>query len=137
MPIVHLGKPPSWAGTTPVKKHGTIENVSAASPAIVEISFHRSVWIHRVFVRRTAPFNSGKTDIKLYDKDPSGVTNSWNLVYWDDGFDSDKALDDVRVNVLYTSEDHTDRIWLKVTPEAGTSNFYEYLIIGLKMAEEA
>jgi len=138
MPIVHVGKPPVWAGTTPIKAKGTIENISSAAPTVVEIPFHRSAWIHRLFVRRINPINAGKTEVKLYDKDPAvGTTHNWNLAYWDDGFDSDKELDDVRVNVLYTSEDKSDRIWLELTPETGTSNYYEYLIMGLKLAEES
>ena len=130
---VIVGKPPINKDGV-FRVYGEVSNVSMNGGVVIEIPSFKSVCtITRVCVAGVDNSLNESMLVELFDKDPSGTIKRWNKIYhqtFDDTSQTDNAIDDIIQHLYYMSEDGSDRIWLKITPENGTSNKFEYFIFG-------
>lgn len=125
-----FGYPNPIAGGVIVKQQGTIMNVAYNSPFIGEIPFAAVCRLNRIMLRNTTPGATYRTKIELFDCPPASA-DEFNRIYYNEGFYTEKLLDDILTDILYASDDGTGRIWIKITPEQGTSNNYKLRIDGV------
>ena len=124
-----FGRPSPVYGGILVKQIGTISNVAYDNPFVGEIPFAACARLERIKLRNVTPGATYRTKIELFDCPPA-VADEFNVIYYNEGFYSDHMLDDILTSIPYASEDGTPWIWIRVTPEQGTSNTFKLRIDG-------
>lgn len=126
--VAKFGKPSPAYGGVAVRQIGIIENVSYLNPFVGAIPAPAAAWLARLMVRNVAPGATWGTKIEIFERNPAAPDFDEDLdaVYHDDRYISGaEMLDDRLTRNLFLNATGDPLVWVRLTPENGTSNRYK------------